>query len=83
MRECQALNAFQIQVPSPTQSALEKLAIYAKMKLNVTVPKRVQVKDAHVKRHVMDTSITQKICNGVFYTDEKKLVKVRLFVCRN
>ncbi|XP_065885265.1 uncharacterized protein [Dysidea avara] len=24
----------------------------------------------------MDTSITQKICNGVFYTDEKKLVKL-------
>ena len=63
MRECQALNAFQIQVPSPTQSALEKLAIYAKMKLNVTVPKLVQVKDAHVKRlkSAVAATVTQRI----------------------
>ena len=25
---------------------------------------------------VMDASITQKICNGIYFTDDKKLVKV-------
>ena len=50
LREFPALNIFQIQIPSPAQSALEKLVIIAEMNLNVTAPKHVQVKGAHAKR---------------------------------
>jgi len=50
LREFPALNIFQIQTPSPAQSALKKLVIIAEINLNVIAPKHVQVKDVHVER---------------------------------